>query len=168
METAGRAVVFSGVTVAIGLLALIALLAAMPLSLASLSLEGRTLTIGSVDVDAYRRWTPQTTATAADVWDRLAGGEVIATGATLAVGAGGALPWFVDEGTTAIAGFPGFSRQVRITDCGVGAGCTGVTDGGLRLATVTVTYTPLGITSPPGGTAPAPKTVSVTMLVSQR
>jgi hypothetical protein len=51
--------------------------AAMPLSLASLSLEGRTLTIGSVDLDAYRRWTPQTTATAKDVWDRLAGGEVM-------------------------------------------------------------------------------------------
>ncbi|RYU10287.1 M15 family metallopeptidase [Nocardioides iriomotensis] len=51
--------------------------AAMPLSLASLSLEGRTLTIGSVDVDAYRRWTPQTTAVATDVWKRLAGGEVM-------------------------------------------------------------------------------------------
>jgi hypothetical protein len=50
---------------------------AMPLSLASLSLEGRTLTIGSVDVDAYRRWTPQTTAVATDVWKRLAGGEVM-------------------------------------------------------------------------------------------
>lgn len=51
--------------------------AAMPLSLASLSLEGRTLTIGSVDIDAYRRWTPQTTAVATDVWKRLAGGEVM-------------------------------------------------------------------------------------------
>ena len=51
--------------------------AAMPFSLASLSLEGRTLTIASVDVDAYRRWTPQATATTTDVWDRLAGGEVM-------------------------------------------------------------------------------------------
>ena len=51
--------------------------AAMPMSMASLSLEGRTLTIASVDVDAYRRWTPQTTATVPAVWERLAGGEVM-------------------------------------------------------------------------------------------
>ena len=51
--------------------------AVMPMSMASLSLEGRTLTIASVDVDAYRRWTPQSTATAGAVWERLAGGEVM-------------------------------------------------------------------------------------------
>ena len=84
------------------------------------------------------------------------------------VGAGGALPWFADEGSAAIAGFPGYTRQVRVTDCGVGGGCGGVTDAALRLATVTVTYTPLAITSGPGGVAPAPKTVAVAMLISRR
>jgi prepilin-type N-terminal cleavage/methylation domain-containing protein len=86
------------------------------------------------------------------------------THGTTTVGGGGALPWFVDEGSAAIPGFPGYTRQVRITDCGVG-GCGGVTDAALRLATVTVTYTPLAVSS---GAAPAPKTVTVAMLVSQR
>lgn len=51
--------------------------AAMPFSMASLSAEGRTLTLAAVDVDAYRRWTPSTTALTDDVWERLAGGEVM-------------------------------------------------------------------------------------------
>jgi prepilin-type N-terminal cleavage/methylation domain-containing protein len=84
------------------------------------------------------------------------------------VAANGTLPWLADEGTAAIAGFSGYSRQVRITDCGVGAGCTGVVDSGLRLVTVTVTYTPLGILNTPGGSAPAPKALTVAMLISQR
>ena len=86
----------------------------------------------------------------------------------VAVGAGGALPWFADEGATAIAGFPGSSRQVRITDCGAGLGCTGVVDSALRLVAVTVTYTPLALTGPAGGAGPAPKTTTVNMLISQR
>ena len=89
------------------------------------------------------------------------------TRGTTIIGAGGALPWFADEGSTAIPGFPGYSRQVRITDCAVG-GCGGVTDVALRLATVTVTYTPLALTSGPGGAAPAPKVVTVAMLISRR
>ena len=88
---------------------------------------------------------------------------------TTTVAANGALPWLADEGTAAIAGFRGYSRQVRITDCGVGAGCTGQpVDSGLRLVTVTVTYTPLGILNTPGGSALAPKAVTVAMLISQR
>jgi Tfp pilus assembly major pilin PilA len=82
------------------------------------------------------------------------------------VAANGTLPWLADEGTAAIAGFSGYSRQVRITDCA--AGCTGVSDSGLRLVTVTVTYTPLGILNTPGGSAPVPKAVRVAMLISQR
>jgi len=87
---------------------------------------------------------------------------------TTNVAAGGTLPWLADEGTSAIAGFSGYSRQVRVTDCSVGAGCTGVVDAALRLVAVTVTYTPLGITNTSGGAAPAPKTVTVDMLISQR
>ena len=84
------------------------------------------------------------------------------------VAAGGTLPWFADEGATAIAGFSGYCRQVRVTDCSVGAGCTGVVDSALRLIAVTVTYTPLGIINTPGGAAPAPKTVTVDLLISLR
>jgi len=47
-----------------------------PLSLGSLSVEGRTLTIAAVDPARYRRFTPVQTAQADDVWGRVAGGEV--------------------------------------------------------------------------------------------
>jgi len=47
-----------------------------PLSLGSLSVEGRTLTVAAVDPARYRRFTPVQTAQADDVWGRVAGGEV--------------------------------------------------------------------------------------------
>ena len=47
-----------------------------PLSLGSLSVEGRTLTIAAVDPASYRRFTPVQTAQADAVWQRVAGGEV--------------------------------------------------------------------------------------------
>jgi Tfp pilus assembly major pilin PilA len=86
------------------------------------------------------------------------GGAACTLGAT-AVAGGGALPWFADQGSTAITGFPGYSRTVRITDCGVGGGCAGVTDAGMRFATVAVTFRP---------SAGPSKTVTVSMLISQR
>jgi len=87
------------------------------------------------------------------------------------VAVGGALPWLANENATAIAGFSGYSRQVRVTDCGVGAGCTPLVGGGnpiqdpgMRLVTVTVTYTPLT----GQGVSPTPKSVTVNMVVAQR
>ncbi len=92
-------------------------------------------------------------------------GATCTFGATT-VAAGGTLPWLADESASAIAGFSGYSRVVRVTDCGV-AGCAGVTDPAARLVVVTVTYTPYtpltGI-----GQAPGPKSVTQTMVVSQR
>jgi hypothetical protein len=80
------------------------------------------------------------------------------------VNANGALPWFADQGSTAISGFSGYSRSVRITNCGAGLGCGGVVDATLRNVVVTVTYR--------SGTAVAvsstDKTVTVSMLVTQR
>jgi hypothetical protein len=49
---------------------------AMPFSMASLSSNGRTLTIAAVDPGEYRRFTTYPVATADDVWSRVAGGEV--------------------------------------------------------------------------------------------
>jgi hypothetical protein len=49
---------------------------AMPFSLASLSSNGRTLTIASVDPGEYRRFTRIEVAQADEVWSRVAGGEV--------------------------------------------------------------------------------------------
>jgi hypothetical protein len=50
--------------------------AAMPLSLASLSSNGRTLTIAAVDAGEFRRFTPVQSAQSDEVWSRVAGGEV--------------------------------------------------------------------------------------------
>ena len=91
------------------------------------------------------------------------GGGTCTFGATT-VAAGGALPWFADESASAIPGFGGYSRTVRVTDCGVAPGCAGITDSAMRLVAVTVTYTPLtGI-----GSAPGPKSVTQTIVMAQR
>jgi type II secretory pathway pseudopilin PulG len=80
------------------------------------------------------------------------------------IAAGGALPWAADQNSTAITNFNGYSRNVRITDCSVAPGCTGITDAGMRLITVSVTFQPMTTSS----TAANTKTVTVSMIVSQR
>ncbi len=50
--------------------------AAMPMSLASLSANGRTLSIAAVEPGQFRRFTPYQSAQAGAVWSRVAGGEV--------------------------------------------------------------------------------------------
>ena len=79
------------------------------------------------------------------------------------VASGGALTWFADQSSTAITGFNGYSRTTRITDCGVTA-CAGITDSGMRVVTVAVTFQPLTSTT----TAAAAKTVTVSMILAQR
>ncbi|MBI2160857.1 MAG: hypothetical protein HYU25_10870 [Candidatus Rokubacteria bacterium] len=83
------------------------------------------------------------------------------------VAAGGTAPGLADESSTAITGFAGYSRNVRITDCGSAPGCftPAITDSAMRLVTVTVTYTPLSASA---GAAAGPKSVLVQMVVTQR
>jgi len=50
--------------------------AALPISLASLSANGRTLTIAAADPGEFRRFTPVQSAQANAVWRRVAGGEI--------------------------------------------------------------------------------------------
>ena len=50
--------------------------AVMPLSLASLSANGRTLTIAAADPAKFRRFTAYASARSDEVWKRVAGGEV--------------------------------------------------------------------------------------------
>ncbi len=50
--------------------------AVTPFSMASMSINGRTVTVGAVDPAQFRRFTPVTSAKAQFVWDRVAGGEV--------------------------------------------------------------------------------------------
>lgn len=80
------------------------------------------------------------------------------------VAAGGALAWVADESSTAITGFPGYSRQVRVTNCASGCFTPSVSDSAMRLVTVTVSYTPLSTGAGIGGS----RSVQVQMVVSQR
>lgn len=60
--------------------------------------------------------------------------------------------------------YAGYSRQVRILDCGLPPGCGSVISGRLRQVTVTVAYRPVTAS----GLAALDKSVSVTTLVAQR
>jgi type II secretory pathway pseudopilin PulG len=59
-----------------------------------------------------------------------------------------------------------YTRQVRITDCGLGAGCGGIVDNGLRQVTVTVSYRPM--TGVGVAASSSTKSAVVTMLVTRR
>jgi prepilin-type N-terminal cleavage/methylation domain-containing protein len=79
-------------------------------------------------------------------------------------GDGGATT-FPDEDPVG-APYTGYTRTVRITDCGVSPGCSGVVNAGLRQVTVTVGYRPMtGV-----GVAPATtiKSAIVTMYIAKR
>jgi len=77
---------------------------------------------------------------------------------------------FPDE--SSVAGFPGYARTTRITDCGTGAGCSGIVYTPVlgsgtrapRLITVTVTYEGSGS---PGATSRT-RTVRLEWMVAQR
>jgi hypothetical protein len=96
-------------------------------------------------------------------WSFGAGGT-----APTGIGGGCSPANFDDEGPSANplpSPYGGYTRQVRIRDCSAGgAGCP-VSDGGLRLAIVRVSYTPLqGV----GGVATAPRSVNLSMLLARR
>ena len=68
--------------------------AAAPLSLASVPVAGRVITVGAVDPGSYRRFTPAQTARMESVWARVAAGELAVThdlGASLRQPLGGAM-----------------------------------------------------------------------------
>jgi prepilin-type N-terminal cleavage/methylation domain-containing protein len=77
----------------------------------------------------------------------------------------GATVTFPDESPLA-APYGGYIRTVRVTDCGVGGGCSGITNAGLRQVTVSVRYTPLtGVGQAASGTT---KSAILTMYIAQR
>ncbi len=91
-------------------------------------------------------------------------GQTCTLGATV-IAAGGALPWAADQGSTAITNFGGYSRNVRITNCGTGGPCAGITDPAMRQVTVNVSFTPV---QGSGAAGAASRTVSVSMVIAQR
>lgn len=72
---------------------------------------------------------------------------------------------FADENPVA-APYTQFTRTVRITSCGAGAGCGGIVDPFLRQVTVTVSYRPL--TGRGQAATGSTKSAIVTMVVSRR
>lgn len=70
---------------------------------------------------------------------------------------------FSDE--TAVSGYPAYSRTVRVTDCGVGAGCAGVVNTNMRLVQVRVSYRAM---SGVGGQGTGTKSAILEMIVAQR
>jgi Tfp pilus assembly protein PilV len=85
--------------------------------------------------------------------------------ATPAGSCGATVTTFPDEAT--LPGFPQYSRNVRILDCGVAgnaAACGNVTNAALRLVTVTVTYRPISA----AGQSNVNTSVMVEWLLAQR
>ena len=85
------------------------------------------------------------------------------SGAPLSPPQSGGATTFADE-TALPDPYAGYSRQVRILDCGLPPGCGAVMSARLRQVTVTVAYRPVTAS----GVAALDKTVSVTTLVAQR
>jgi hypothetical protein len=88
----------------------------------------------------------------------------ISASATAAPQSGGTTT-FPDENPVA-APYTQYTRQVRITDCGLGAGCGAIVDPNLRQVTVTVSYLPM--TGVGIGSTGTTKSAIVTMLVTRR
>jgi hypothetical protein len=72
---------------------------------------------------------------------------------------------FPDEAPMA-APYAGYTRTVRITDCGVGPGCGGIINSGMRQVVVSVSYTP--VTGTGQAAAGTTKTATISLLMAQR
>ena len=75
----------------------------------------------------------------------------------------GATTQFSDE-LDGVRGHPDYRRTVRVSGCEPAA-CAGVTGTGIRLVTVTVSYTPLTVG---GGPSPSPRVVRLEWLASRK
>jgi hypothetical protein len=85
------------------------------------------------------------------------------SGAPLSAPQSGGAITFADEASVP-GPYAGYSRRIRILDCGLPPGCGAGISPRLRQVTVTVAYQPIT----PSGRAAIDKTVSITTLVAQR
>lgn len=147
------------ILVAIGILGvgLAALASAIPLSNYGMQ-EGNQLSTATFLASQRLEQVRNATWTVSPASDSLG----VSSPATAAPQSGGATT-FPDESPLA-APYTGYARQVRIIDCGAGAGCAGVVHADFRQVVVTVGYRPLtGV-----GQAPADKSVLLTLLIAKR
>jgi prepilin-type N-terminal cleavage/methylation domain-containing protein len=143
----------AAVIVAIGL---VALASAIPLAAYGIQ-EGNQLSTATFLANARLEQARNAQWTASPAVDNLG----VSASPTAAPQSGGTTT-FPDESAVA-APYTADSRQVRITDCGTGAGCTGVVASDLRQVTVTVGFQPLSGVGR-GGT----KQITVSSLVARR
>jgi type II secretory pathway pseudopilin PulG len=153
------------IMVAIGIIAvgLAALSSAIPIAAYGIQ-EGNQLSTATFLANQRLEQVRNATWSTETVVDNLG---ISASSTAAPVGDGGATtfpdepPWALDE-----AQWAGYTRTVRITNCGVAPGCSGIVDAGIRQVTVTVSYRPMtGI-----GVAAAATTKSaiVSMYVAKR
>jgi hypothetical protein len=143
--------------VALVAIGLSALASAIPVAGAAVS-EGAKLSTATFLAGARLEEVRAAAWGAAPPVDRLG-----VSGAPLSSPQSGGATTFADEAALPDP-YGGYSRRVRILDCGLPPGCGAVTSGRLRQVTVTVAYRPVTAR----GLAALDKTVSVTTLVAQR
>jgi hypothetical protein len=143
--------------VALVAIGLAALASAIPVAGAAVS-EGAKLSTATFLASARLEEIRAATWSAAPRVDRLG-----VSGAALSAPQNGGTTTFADEAALPYP-YAGYSRRVRVFDCGTPPGCGAVTSGRLRQVTVTVAYRPVTAS----GLAPLDKPVSVTTLVAER
>ena len=140
--------------VAIGLSALAS---AIPVAGAAVS-EGARLSTATFLAAARLEEVRAAAWSAAPPVDRLG-----VSGVPLSPPQSGGATTFADEASLPDP-YAGYSRRIRILDCGLPPGCGAVISARLRQVTVTVAYRSVT----PSGRAAIDKTVSITTLVAQR
>jgi len=172
MLTNERGLTLAEILVAVAIigLGLVGLAGVIPVSTYGVQ-EGNQLSTATFRAEQMIERARASTWTASPVVDCVgvsanANAEPIPVAPATCVGAGApTATQFPDETTAAgVSGYPRYTRIVRVTNCGVGAGCAGTTDAAMRLVQVTVTYTPLTA----AGQSPTPKTVRLEWLVAQK
>jgi hypothetical protein len=143
--------------VAVVAIGLSALTSALPVAGAAVS-EGAKLSTATFLAGARLEQIRAAVWSAAPPVDRLG-----VSGSPLSPPKSGSAITFADEAALPDP-YGGYSRQVRILDCGLPPGCGAVISGRLRQVTVTVAYRPVTAS----GLAVLDKAVSVTTLVAQR
>ena len=142
------------------MVALVALASAIPLSAYGIQ-EGSQLTTATFLANQRLEQVKRKQWTLKPVVDDVG----VSASATAAPQKAGAITTFPDESPVA-APYTQFTRTVRITDCGIGAGCGGVVHAGQRQVTVTVSYRPL--TGQGQAAAGTTKSAIVSLVVAQR
>jgi type II secretory pathway pseudopilin PulG len=141
------------------MVALVALASAIPISAYGIQ-EGSQLTTATFLANQRMEQVKLSAWTETPPVDKI-GLSASSTAAPLS----GGTTTFPDESPVA-APYAQFTRTVRITDCGLGAGCGAVVDSALRQVTVTVSYRPL--TGRGQAATGSTKAAIVTLVVARR